>query len=92
MKTIKSGIVYKRTYEGMSEEDIRVSFVTTFITLEIKQGLFGIKREFKINQRSESLSNYSESLKVNKAYEYALAETWIEAHKNDNDFDFIDKF
>lgn len=91
MKTIKSGIVYKRTYEGMSEEDIRVSFVITFITLEIKQGLFGIKREFKINQRSESLSNYSESLKVNKAYEYALAETWIEAHKNDNDFDFIDK-
>ena len=92
MKTIKSGIVYKRTYEGMSEEDIRVSFVTTFITLEIKRGLFGVKREFKINQRSESLSNYSESLKVNKAYEYALAETWIEAHKNDNDFDFIDKF
>lgn len=92
MKTIKSGIVYKRTYEGMSEEDIRISFVITFITLEIKQGLFGLKREFKINQRSESLSNYSESLKLNKAYEYALAETWLVAHKNDNDFDFIEKF
>jgi hypothetical protein len=92
MKTIKSGIVYQKTYEGMSKEDIRVTFVITYVTLEIKQGLFGIKRKFKINQRSESLSNYSESLKLNKAYEYALAETWIEAHKNDNEYDFIENF
>ena len=92
MKVYESGIVYKRTYEGMSEENIRVSFVITFITLKIKQGIFGTKREFKINQRSEGLSNYSESLKVNKAYEYALAETWIEAHKNDKNFDFIENF
>jgi hypothetical protein len=76
----------------MSKENIRVTFVITYITLEIKQGLFGIKRKFKINQRSESLSNYSESLKLNKAYEYALAETWIEAHKNDNEYDFIENF
>ena len=91
MKTIKSGIVYKKTYEGMSKEDIRVTFVITYVTLEIKQGLFGIKRKFKINQRSEGLSNYSESLKLNKAFEYALAETWIEAHKNDNEYYFIEK-
>jgi hypothetical protein len=91
MKTIKSGIVYQKTYEGMSKEDIRVTFVITYVTLEIKQGLFGIKRKFKINQRSEGLSNYSESLKLNKAYEYALAETWIEAHKNDNEYNFIEK-
>lgn len=91
MKTIKSGIVYQKTYEGMTEEGFRATFVITYITLEIKQGLFGIKRNFKINQRSEGLSNYSEALKLNKAYEYALAETWIEVHKNDNNFDFIRK-
>lgn len=91
MKVYESGIVYKKTYEGMTEEGFRATFVITYITLEIKRGLFGIKRNFKINQRSEGLSNYSEALKLNKAYEYALAETWIEAHKNDNDFDFIKK-
>ena len=91
MKVYESGIVYKKIYEGITQEDVRVTFVITYITLEIKQGLFGTKRKFKINQRSESLSNYSEALKLNKAYEYALAETWIEAHKNDNDFDFIRK-
>lgn len=74
----------------MSKEDIRVTFVITYVTLEIKHGLFGIKRKFKINQRSESLSNYSESLKLNKAFEYALAETWIEAHKNDEKYYFIE--
>lgn len=89
MKVYESGIVYKKTYEGMTEDGFRATFVITYITLEIKQGLFGIKRKFKINQRSESLSNYSEALKLNKAYEYALAETWVEAHKNDNTFDFI---
>jgi len=88
MKVYESGIVYKKIYEGITEDGIRTTFVITYITLEIKQGLFGIKRKFKINQRSESLSNYSESLKLNKAYEYALAETWLEAHKNDNAFEF----
>ena len=69
MKVYESGIVYKKTYEGMTEEGFRATFVITYITLEIKQGLFGIKRKFKINQRSEGLSNYSEALKLNKAYD-----------------------
>ena len=48
MKVYESGIVYKKTYEGMTEEGFRATFVITYITLEIKQGLFGIKRKFKI--------------------------------------------
>ena len=69
MKVYESGIVYKKTYEGMTEEGFRATFVITYITLEIKRSLFGIKRKFKINQRSEGLSNYSEALKLNKAYD-----------------------
>lgn len=89
MKVYESGIVYKKTYDGMTEDGFRANFVITYITLEIRHGLFGIKRKFKINQRSECFSNYSEALKLNKAYEYALTKTWLEAHKNDNNFDFI---
>ena len=54
MKVYESGIVYKKTYEGMTEEGFRATFVITYITLEIKKGLFGTKRKFKINQRSEN--------------------------------------
>ena len=50
MKVYESGIVYKKTYEGMTEEGFRATFVITYITLEIKKGLFGTKRKFLLQR------------------------------------------
>ena len=88
MKVYESGIVYKKDIRGYDRRGLQSNFCYYIYYVRNKTVFFG-KRKFKINQRSEGLSNYSEALKLNKAYEYALAETWIEAHKNDNDFDFI---